>query len=139
MQTAVFPTLLKKQLASGKTVTLEVTSNSMRPLIKARNMVEIAHHPIEALKVGDIITVWHEGGFLTHRLIEVDFLQEQLALRGEWHRQMETAVSFTNYLGKVITISKTNRTIILSRPIGNIICRLLFLCGKLRRNLRKNL
>lgn len=125
MQTAVSHQLLKQQLASGRSARLLVTSNSMAPLIQARDKVVIGWKPVERLCRGDIITVTHEGTLLTHRLLGIQ--DRQLTLRGDRTTAVVEVVQVEAYVGVVTALQKRGQTVEIDHGYGRWLSQLQYL------------
>ncbi|MEM7335665.1 MAG: S24/S26 family peptidase [Chloroflexota bacterium] len=103
MQAAVSHKLIKQQLKIRQKVQLKVISNSMAPLIRAGDLVEITAVLPSNLQTGSIITVVTMDGLLTHRLVNIEGHAHQLFIRGEWQMSVES-FAFADYLGQVTAV-----------------------------------
>lgn len=104
MQTAVLPQMLQKQLANGQTVRLLVESNSMSPSIRRGDTIMLEACRPTDLRIGDIVTVWHGNGLLTHRIVEIDSTVRQLILRGDRLEMTDAPVRFEHVVGRVTAV-----------------------------------
>jgi signal peptidase I len=93
---------------------LTVTSDSMRPLLRAGDAVAVQPIDPHALQPGEVIVVQRGGEWITHRLVAVD-------ARG-WHthgdntRYTDAVVSADHIVGRVIAIERGDHTIDLRQP-----------------------
>ena len=115
--------LLRAERKAGRAVALTVRSNSMLPLLRQGDQIEIVQvHPSE-LRQGDIVTIVEtaaltgsqQADLLTHRLWQAT--PDQLHTRGDRLLQFDTAVSSDQLLGKVIA-RRRQRTLRLDQGVG---------------------
>ena len=67
LDTALLADLLREGVEAGKRPRLTVVSNSMSPLLRVGDQVEVVNVDIEALVPGNIIVLEESHGTLTHR------------------------------------------------------------------------
>ena len=88
---------------------LTVTSDSMRPLLRAGDVVVV--QPIEprALQPGAVIVVQRGGEWITHRLVAID--EHGWHTHGDNTRYADEAASADEIVGRVIAIERGDQTI----------------------------
>lgn len=93
---------------------LTVTSDSMRPLLRAGDRVVV--QPIEphALRPGAVIVVQRGGQWITHRLVAVD--ERGWHTHGDNTRQADEAAGAAEIVGRVSAIERGEHTIDLQQP-----------------------
>lgn len=73
--------VLRKKLLRGDTVSLQVVSNSMEPVIKTGEMIEVSRVSLSDLKVFDIILFFQGGRLNSHFLAKTDENNNQFITR----------------------------------------------------------
>jgi signal peptidase I len=93
---------------------LTVTSDSMRPLLRAGD--EVVVDPIEprALRPGMIIVVERHGDWITHRLVAID--EHGWHTHGDNTRTLDLPAQADEIIGRVIAIEQGAHTIDLQQP-----------------------
>ena len=93
---------------------LTVTSDSMRPLLRAGDVVVV--QPIEprALQPGAVLVVQRGGEWITHRLVAVD--ERGWHTHGDNTRYADEAASAAEIVGRVIAIERGDQMIDLQQP-----------------------
>ena len=92
------------QTASRATLRLTVISDSMRPLLRAGDVVVVQPQEPRTLQVGQVIVVQRHGEWITHRLQAVD--------AAGWHthgdnlRTRDAAVGAADIVGRVIAVER---------------------------------
>jgi len=99
---------------AGGVLRLTVTSDSMRPLLRAGDAVVV--EPIEphALQPGAVIVVQRGGEWITHRLVAID--EYGWHTHGDHTRYVDEAARADEIVGRVITIERGAQTIDLRQP-----------------------
>ena len=93
---------------------LTVTSDSMRPLLRAGDVVVV--QPIEprALQPGDVVVAQRNGEWITHRLVAID--ERGWHTHGDNTRYADEAAGADEIVGRVIAIERGDQTIDLQQP-----------------------
>jgi signal peptidase I len=93
---------------------LTVTSDSMRPLLRAGDVVVV--QPIEprTLRPGDVIVVQRGREWITHRLVMID--ERGWHTHGDNMRYADEAVGAAEIVGRAIVIERGDQTIDLQQP-----------------------
>lgn len=99
--------------ASGS-LRLTVTSDSMRPLLRAGDGVVVQPTDPGALRPGDVIVVQRGGEWITHRLVAVD--ERGWHTHGDDTCHGDEAASAAQIVGRVIAIERNDQTIDLLQP-----------------------
>lgn len=93
--------LLQKKLRQGETLPLQVASDSMYPLLKVGQLINIEQASIESLKAFDLVVYWEQGRlqchFLWHRNLDGGLITRSL----KNPTVSDPLVSPQDYLGKV--------------------------------------
>ena len=100
---------------------LKVTGGSMRPLLRAGDVVVARPAPPHTLKPGDIIVVQRGSEWITHRLVKVD--KHGLHTHGDSTRVADVAVSADRLVGRVIAIERADDLIDLQQPHWRVVNR----------------
>jgi len=88
----------------GDQIRLRVISNSMAPLLKVGDKVIVAPNSPAELRRGDVIVVWRNDEFITHRLVT---MQDGLwYTKGDRSRHLDHPVTTDAVLGKVIAVQR---------------------------------
>ncbi len=93
---------------------LKVTSDSMRPLLRAGDEVVVQPIDPRTLRPGDVLVVRHGGEWITHRLVAVD--ERGWHTRGDNTRYADEPASAAGIVGRVIAIERGAQTIDLQQP-----------------------
>ncbi len=93
---------------------LKVTSDSMRPLLRASDVVVVQPAEPHTLRPGNIIVVRHGSEWITHRLVKVD--ERGFQTHGDSTRFADVAVSVDQLVGRVIAIERMDGIIDLQQP-----------------------
>jgi signal peptidase I len=112
--------LLIQSLQEGARPFLTVTSNSMTPLIRQGDEIQVALTNQQDLDVGDIIVVGDAGGFLAHRYWST-FSSDgtsYLVLRGDRLKNFDPPYPAAQLIGRIIARRRNKRTLDLSHGIG---------------------
>jgi signal peptidase I len=100
---------------------LTVTSDSMRPLLRAGDRVVVQPIDPQALQPGDVIVVERGDEWITHRLVTVD--EHGWHTHGDNTRYGDEAASAAQIVGRVSAIERNNQTIDLRQPRWRMIDR----------------
>ncbi len=100
--------LLRQRLAQGERIRLQVSGESMSPLMHDGDSVVVV--PVEAarLKRGQIVVVSARDSLLIHRVMVPRNAQGQLVTRGDAHRYNDQPASASQLLGQAIRLLKAN-------------------------------
>lgn len=120
IQTQQLYSLLQERLQSGASVTVQVTSHSMWPLLSAGDNIIIVQTSTNQLQPGDIITFLTDQGLLTHRFWGFVPQQEPLHLltRGDQPRSFDPPTAATHLLGRVVACQRRSRLLRLDVGAG---------------------
>ena len=99
---------------SAGPVRLKVTSDSMRPLLRAGDVVVVQPANLPAVQPGDIIVVQRGGEWITHRLVAAD--EHGFQTLGDNTRFADEAMSADQLVGRVLAIERTVGIIDLQQP-----------------------
>jgi Peptidase S24-like len=100
---------------------LTVTTNSMRPLLRAGDRVVVQPIDPYALRPGDVIVVQRGGEWITHRLVAAD--AHGWRTHGDNACYGDEAASAAQIVGRVIAIERNDQTIDLLQPRWRVIDR----------------
>jgi signal peptidase I len=112
--------LLIQSLQEGARPFLTVTSNSMTPLIRQSDEIQVALTNQQELDVGDIIVVGDADGFLAHRYWST-FSSDgasYLVLRGDRLKNFDPPYPAAQLIGRVIARRRNKHTLDISHGIG---------------------
>ena len=112
--------MLCQSLQEGVRPFLTVTSNSMFPLIRRGDEIQLAQADQNELDLGDIIVVEDDGGFLAHRYWS-SFSSDgdnYLVLRGDRLKTFDPPYSASQFIGRVVARRRNNLILDLSHGIG---------------------
>jgi hypothetical protein len=101
------------QLQRGQGIRLHVAGWSMAPLLQPGDSIRVA--PIRPVQVrrGDIVVVWCDGYFLTHRVIRAS--AQELLLKGDFALMPDLPVSSQALVGRVLASERGAHRIDLRR------------------------
>lgn len=88
---------------------LTVTSDSMRPLLRAGDMVVAQPVDPNALQPGEVLVVQRGGEWITHRLLAID--EQGWHTQGDNLRCADEAAAADQIVGRVIAIERGSQTI----------------------------
>ena len=100
---------------------LTVTSDSMRPLLRAGDGVVVQPLDPHALRPGEVIVAQHGSEWITHRLVVVD--ERGWHMQGDNARYGDEPASAAEIVGRVIAIERGARTIDLQQARWHAIGR----------------
>ena len=94
-----------------------ITGNSMAPLIRHGDRLEIDHDPGE-LRPGDVVVFRREGALVAHRLIRCDRIGpgERLVTRGDGCAALDPPVARSQVIGRVTRVWGPERSLALESP-----------------------
>ncbi|MCR9202935.1 MAG: hypothetical protein NXH75_00015 [Halobacteriovoraceae bacterium] len=69
--------VLRKKLLRGDIVSLQVVSDSMEPVIKTGESIDVGHISLKSLRPFDIILFFQGGRLNTHLLVKTDEINNQ--------------------------------------------------------------
>jgi signal peptidase I len=112
--------LLIQSLQEGARPFLTVTSNSMTPLIRQGDEIQLVLTNQQDLEVGDIIVVGDADGFLAHRYWSTFFSDGAgyLVLRGDRIKDFDSPYPANKLIGRVVARRRNKHTLDLSHGIG---------------------
>jgi signal peptidase I len=119
--------VILEQLGKGKTFTFTVTGNSMHPLIREGDPIQIEQCKPRDLSMGDIITFRNDDLTVTHRVLWITRKGNDIKLitKGDNEIIWDPPVSAVHIVGKVVGIGRANRTLNLETPSWRFMNRLL--------------
>jgi hypothetical protein len=88
---------------------LTVTGDSMKPLLRAGDVVEVERVPPDDLCAGDIVVVQRQGEFVTHRLLGVD--EHGWHTHGDRTRSPDAPVTAADIVGRVAALERGERRV----------------------------
>lgn len=98
----------------GDQIRLRVISDSMAPLLKVGDTVIVAPNSPAALRRGDVIVIWRNEEFITHRL--VTRRDDLWYTKGDRFRHFDPPVKTAAILGKVIAVQRGDILLIFRKP-----------------------
>jgi signal peptidase I len=117
---ALLADLLREALKEGKSPYLTVISNSMSPLIRRGDQIQLAPTTSDELKPGDIIVYQGPANLITHRYW--GFLSEngrrQLVTRGDRPQHFDTPITPASLIGRVTARRRKKQLLNLAGGIG---------------------
>ena len=96
--------LTKKSLPTEGRTRVRVISDSMAPLILSGDAVVIEKVLLNELKRGDIIMIFRNGEFITHRFISRQ--KNEWYTKGDQYHSLDQPVASEDIIGKVIEIER---------------------------------
>ena len=94
--------IAKEESQVGDKIRLRVISDSMAPLLKVGDTVIVFPNSPAVLRRGDVIVVWRNEEFITHRL--VTRRHDLWFTKGDRFRHMDPPIKKEAVLGKVIAV-----------------------------------
>ena len=96
--------IAKEESRVGDQIRLRVISDSMAPLLKVGDTVIVVPNSPAALRRGDVIVVWRNEEFITHRLVARR--HDHCYTKGDRFRYLDPPVDNEAVLGKVIAVQR---------------------------------
>ena len=93
---------------------LEVTSESMQPLLRTGDVVVVRPIDPRTLRPGEVVVVQRGDEWITHRLVTVD--ERGWHTHGDNTRYADEAARADQMVGRVIAIERADQTIDLQQP-----------------------
>lgn len=100
-------------LETGQQVRVRVNGTSMRPLVNVGDHVWVEPVSFAALHPGDVVTVWHDGGLLTHRVLKMN--ARGCITKGDNCVANDEPIAATQIVGRVVVVERRDRQIDLHR------------------------
>lgn len=125
--------LLRQGLHQGQKPQLEVTSNSMAPLLRRGDTVILEAAAPEQLSRGDVITLASSTAVMTHRFwgLQTTASSLQLLTRGDRPLSFDQPWPPEALIGRMAERSRGTRNLSVSEGIGRWLnCHLCWLAGK---------
>lgn len=119
--------LLAQDLKPGDVFRLQVTSDSMRPVLQPGDHVVAQVVPAKSLQRGDLLVIQRSHDFVTHRLVN-----EQAGnwlLKADNDTQTDPVVQTEQIIGRIIEIERRGRRRQLHQPIRRIGQQILGWCS----------
>lgn len=107
--------LLKEGLERNQRARLQVSSQSMRPLLRPGDTILVQQIDPIQLAMGDLVVLDRNADLAIHRLIKLD-IDEQYHTKGDNVPFSDPPVSGTKILGRVVAIERGRRCIDLTAP-----------------------
>ena len=127
-----FLLIIQDSLQKTGSARFRVISNSMLPLIKNGDWIEvIMMHEISSLRIGDIILYRRPSDFLLHRVVKMT--EDLIWTKGDRNRTIDAPINRSDVLAKLTKIQKNNTWFdmentlmdVIHRSVGKISYRLL--------------
>lgn len=117
---ALLAEMLRDALNKGKFPYLTVVSNSMSPLIRRSDQIQLAPITPEQLLPGDIIVFEGPSNLITHRFwgLITETGQTQLVTRGDRPQHFDKPVNAGRLIGRVICRRRKKKSFNLSQGMG---------------------
>jgi hypothetical protein len=117
---ALLAEMLREALNKGNFPYLTIVSNSMSPLIRRSDQIQLAPIALEQLSPGDIIVFEGPSNLITHRFwgIMLETEQTQLVTRGDRPQHFDKPVNSAKLIGRVICRRRQNKSLNLSQGTG---------------------
>lgn len=117
-----FLLIIKETLQKTGSVRFRVVSNSMLPLIKNGDWIEVVMiHEISSLKIGDIILFRRPSDFLLHRVVKMS--EDLIWTKGDRNRTIDDPINRSDVLAKLTKIQKNNTWIDMETSLMDVIHR----------------
>ncbi|MDT8305327.1 MAG: S24 family peptidase [Anaerolineae bacterium] len=124
---------LKTSMRQGRMPFLEVSSNSMAPLLRRGQRIGLAPAQAHQLRSGDVVTFLEDGHLTTHRFWGRD--DPYLKSRGDRSGQFDRPWRREALIGRVVMYQAAGRSMWLDHGTGRYLNRLLFCAGKCEERL----
>ena len=108
-QQQIIADMIKSELHDGDKISFIVASNSMHPIIGKGDTVVTEIIPGNRVKRGDILTIKMNDHFLVHRAII--HINDVWLTKGDNNTLPDPTVPMDHFIGRVITVQKTNKSI----------------------------
>lgn len=125
--------MLREAMAQGKLPFVTVISNSMSPLFRRGDQVQLAPATAERLRPGDIIVIAGPANLITHRYwgyLRHDG-QTQLIMRGDRPQHFDRPVAASSLVGQVVARRRKGRLLTLNSGAGKWLNHLLVWLARL--------
>lgn len=99
--------LVDASLMAGEHARLIVNGASMLPLLRSGDAVWVERVQHARLRCGDVIVLWRDGAFLTHRLARID--QDRVYTKGDHRRTFDPPSGLHDIVGRVTAIERDGR------------------------------
>ena len=106
--------LVSEHLAKEGEAILQVTSESMSPLIRINDLVRIRNVSAQDLRCGDIVVIQKGDEYITHRYLEKQ--GKMWLTRGDNLVLPDPPIHENQYIGKVVEIQREGWVFDLSHP-----------------------
>ncbi|MGB6403473.1 MAG: S24 family peptidase [Candidatus Sulfotelmatobacter sp.] len=129
--------LAAEMLRGGGTVRLRAWGSSMLPSVWPGDLLTIQSAAHDEVVPGDIVLVVRDNRFFVHRLVETRQVQDCLLwiTRGDAMPQNDPPAAAFELLGRVVSVSRANRSFIPSRrvsPLQSALAKMLCHSDRLR-------
>jgi signal peptidase I len=99
--------VLRDYLISGDVLNFAVISNSMAPLIREGDTIQVINNKTGSLKVGDVVVFIRNNELITHRLIKIK--NEYYYTKGDQIITIDPPVKKKDFLGLVVSVCWRDR------------------------------
>ena len=122
VETDLISDLLRQSMAQGTSLALRIVSDSMSPLLKTGDKIEIKPVEASALSPGDILLLRGPRDFVTHRYWGTVLTNGQpgLLTRGDRPFQFDQPWTHDDVVGKVVARRRKDKFMSLTTGRGNI-------------------
>jgi len=96
--------LLQESLAIGSQPKLQVTSNSMVPVLQSGDQVIVEAIKKNDLRIGDLLVIQRKSDLLTHRMVATH--EYGYYTKGDHASILDPLISFQSILGRVTLIER---------------------------------
>ncbi|GMQ78113.1 MAG: hypothetical protein BMS9Abin02_0611 [Anaerolineae bacterium] len=124
--------IVAQALKQGQRPFVTVSSNSMVPLLKVGDDIQLAPASVQDLLPGEIVVLETRDGLLAHRFQGFDSSQEMpiLVTKGDRLEKLDPPIFSDKLIGRVIARRRGRRTIYLDRGFTKFINHLLYLLSR---------
>lgn len=128
IETVPLAEIVRRSLDEGQQPYFQITSDSMSPLIRKGDDVQISHQGVDQMTVGDIVVVADDTGLLTHRLWLVYSIHgiPHVLLRGDRLQAYDLPYQASQIIGQVIARRRGHQMLDLTGGIGRVLNSWLF-------------
>jgi hypothetical protein len=124
--------IVAQALKQGQRPFVTVSSNSMVPLLKVGDDIQLAPASVQDLTPGELVVLETRDGLLAHRFLGLDSSQEKpiLLTKGDRLEKLDPPIFSDKLIGRVISRRRFRRAIYLDRGFAKFINHLLYLLSR---------
>jgi signal peptidase I len=124
--------IVAQALKQGQRPFVTISSNSMVPLLKVGDDIQLAPASAQELTPGEIVVLETRDGLLAHRFLGLDSKQEMsiLVTKGDRLGKLDPPIISDKLIGRVISRRRGRQTIYLDKGIAKFINHLLYLLSR---------